>query len=81
MVFAPLASRLLVKFGSKPMLVASNLIGGVANIMQAFCWYANEGPFFVTASLVLRVLAGLAYSFQSTAGYSASPCAGKMFFC
>lgn len=70
MVFAPLASRLLVKFGSKPMLVASNLIGGVANIMQAFCWYANEGPFFVTASLVLRVLAGLAYSFQSTAGYS-----------
>ena len=83
MVFTPLVSRLLVRCGSKPILVAGNFLGGVANVLQGFCWYASDGSFFVSSSLLLRVLGGMAFSFQSTAGYSSPRCAWKPFcpFC
>lgn len=70
MLCTPWASRLLVKFGSKPILVAGNFLGGLANVLQGFCWYASDGPVFITSCLCLRVVAGMAFSFQSTAGYS-----------
>lgn len=70
MVCTPWASRLLVRYGSKPILVVGNFLGGLANVLNGFCWYASDGPVFITSCLLLRVVAGMAFSFQSTAGYS-----------
>eukprot|EP00437_Effrenium_voratum_P041751 CAMPEP_0181473436 /NCGR_PEP_ID=MMETSP1110-20121109/40122_1 /TAXON_ID=174948 /ORGANISM="Symbiodinium sp., Strain CCMP421" /LENGTH=444 /DNA_ID=CAMNT_0023598551 /DNA_START=39 /DNA_END=1370 /DNA_ORIENTATION=- len=70
MVGTPITTRLLVRFGSKPMLVLGNLLGGVANILNGLCWYASDGVAFVSCCLLLRVIAGFAFAFTSTAGYS-----------
>ena len=37
----PPRSRLLVRYGSKPILVAGNFLGGLANVLNGFCWYAR----------------------------------------
>mmetsp|Transcript_65883 Transcript_65883/g.146377 ORF Transcript_65883/g.146377 Transcript_65883/m.146377 type:complete len:447 (+) Transcript_65883:60-1400(+) len=70
MVGTPITTRLLVRSGSKPILVAGNFLGGVANILNGFVWYLSDGAPFVVACLLLRVLAGFAFAFESTAGYS-----------
>ena len=34
-------TRLLVRFGSKPILVSGNFLGGMANILNGLCWYVG----------------------------------------
>ncbi|CAE7715265.1 SLC18B1, partial [Symbiodinium microadriaticum] len=70
MVGTPITTRLLVRSGSKPILVAGNFLGGIANILNGLCWYVGDGAPFIVCCLLLRVVAGFAFSFESTAGYS-----------
>ncbi|CAE7240055.1 SLC18B1 [Symbiodinium natans] len=70
LVGTPITTRLLVRSGSKPILVAGNFLGGLANILNGLCWYVGDGAPFIVSCLLLRVVAGFAFSFESTAGYS-----------
>lgn len=73
MVGTPVAMQAMVRMGSRPLLIGGNLLGGIGNVLLGFCWYVGEGTPFILCCLALRIVAGFAFAFLSTAGYSLLP--------
>lgn len=69
----PVAMRLVVLFGPKSILVVGNLLGGLGNILLAFCWLIDQDAMFTISCFFLRILAGFAFAFQSTTAYGLLP--------